>query len=401
MEFLKNMGIIFIVILMMSSVFAVETVKSGSIQINQLQYDPFPAQSGNYLDLWLTIQNESNGSASGVTCELLPTYPFYLQPDENAIRTIGIMNPDRIATIRYKLIVAPDALDSDQKIDFKCKLSESGVWITQEIDIQVKAMKPEFAIGTITVIPEKLTSDTTNNKITIEIQNIGNESAKLVTTKLILPQGFTSSKSYSDTYNLGNVGEETSKNAIYYIDVDKNIIFGKHPAKLIINYKYTTNSNDNYKTQEIDFDLDVKSEPKFEIESIIVNPEEIYPGKNAEIKIKIKNVGLEKAESVSMKVYTQNDQPFDFDKKYDYVGDLGVNESGEVVFTFTTNNAAQAKNYLIKSEIRYLVGEEVKLTEEQFNIEVLENKETDLTIFVLLGVVIIIGVGFYLWKMKK
>ncbi len=405
MEFLKKSMLISLVLfisLISGIVFSAGINDGASIRINQLQYDPFPAQSGKYLDLWMTVQNQSNNYSSDVSCELMTKYPFYLQPDENSIRNIGKMSPNSVATLRYKLIVSSDALNSDQEMDFRCKINEeSDNWVTQKVIIQVKAIKPEFAIGTITTTPEKLTSDTTNNKINIEIQNIGNESAKLVTTQLILPKGFTSSKSYSDTYNLGNVSAETSKNAIYYLDIAKEIKAGKYPSKLIINYKYTANSTDNYKTQEIDFDLDVKPEPKFEIEEITINPKEIYSNTPVQIKIKLKNTGLEEAKAVSMKVYTQNDQPFDFDKKYDYMGDLKVGESGEIIFSLTTDSTAQAKKYLIKTEIRYLVGEEVKLSEEQFSIEILEKKNVDLTIFILAGVIIIAGVGFYLWKKKK
>jgi len=46
---------------------------------------------------------------------------------------------------------------------------------------------PEILIGQITSVPNKMISDTTNNKITINIQNLGDKDAELVKSKLRNP----------------------------------------------------------------------------------------------------------------------------------------------------------------------------------------------------------------------
>ncbi|MDD4468257.1 MAG: hypothetical protein PHF68_03840, partial [Candidatus ainarchaeum sp.] len=214
----KNGLIIIAIMLLLSSMAFAET--GASIKINEQSYSPFPAQSGRYLDLWITVQNLSNESTSNVSCQLDAKFPFYAQPDENLTKNIGYLSPNAVSTLRFKLMVSPAALDNDEELDFKCRLTETSVWISRKITIQVKALQPEFAIGTITTEPEKLVSDSTNNKISIEMQNIGNDTAKLITTQLILPEGFSSSQSYSDTYNLGTINADASKTAIYYLNLD-------------------------------------------------------------------------------------------------------------------------------------------------------------------------------------
>jgi hypothetical protein len=393
--------IMFLVILLTFTIGVYAESNGASIVITEQSYDPFPALSGRYLDLWMTVQNQSTGHITDASCQLDAKFPFYAQPDENLTKHIGYLSPNAYSTLRFKLMVSPEALDNDEEIDFKCRLNDGAAWISKKITIQVKALKPEFAIGSINTDPERLSADSTDNKITIEVQNIGNDSAKLITTQLILPKGFTSSQSYSDTANLGTIEDDSSKNAVYYIDVDKNISAGKYPAELIVNYKYTGNNGNEYKTQKINFNLDVKPEPIFEIEEVRITPNELFKGTKGEVLIKIKNIGFESADTVSMKIYTQNDQPIDFTKKYDYIGDIDEGKNGEAIFEFTIDDDASAKEYLLNAEIRYTSNEEVKISNKQFSITVSNSKPADYTIVILAAIVIVLGAGVYLWKKRK
>jgi hypothetical protein len=235
--------------------------------------------------------------------------------------------------------------------------------------------------------------------VTNELQNIGNDSASLVTTKLILPNGFSSSQSYSETANLGTITKDLSKTATYYINIDKNIQPGKHKAQLIINYKFSGNNSNEYKQKIIDFDLDVKDEPKLTIEKIEISQANgLMQGDKSEIKLTIKNIGNKVADEVSVKIFKQSDQPFEFDKKYDYIGKLESNENGQATITFTVNNDAALKEYFIKTEIRYLTNDTVKTTDEQFTINVNKEKPKDQLTTIVIVLVVLIIAGVVVWK---
>jgi len=376
---------------------------SAILQIQELKYNPYPAEAGKYMDLWIKIENIGTEEAKDVTCILLPEYPFSLDPNENATRHIGKLPGIEDIILQYKLRVDSNVVEGWNEMKIKCQTENSDTWIIHEFDIYVESKIPEFAIGSIVSEPTKLFPDSEENKLSIEIQNIGTGDAELVTSELILPRGITPSESYSNIANLGTVKEGESKTVEYYIDIDKNAAPGNHKAKLLLSYKDSNNNRKEYKNQTLDVDIVVKPLPLFEIENVTTSPGKISQGDKVTFRLKIKNIGFEEAESVSVKIYKQSDQPFDFDEKYDYIGNLKPNQTGEVVFRFNVDNNANVKTYLLKAEIRYLIGDNVKIIEKQIPIKVeIEKKDSKLFFLGILFIAFVILSGvYYGWKRIK
>ncbi len=76
------------------------------------------------------------------------------------------------------------------------------------------------------------------------------------------------------------------------------------------------------------------------------------PGSNAEFRIKVKNTGNEKADSVSLRVFKDASQPFEFNEKSDFIGKLEKNDSGDAVLRVIVDKNAAAKKYLLDVELR-------------------------------------------------
>jgi len=373
---------------------------SPILQIQELKYNPYPAEAGKYMDLWIKIENIGTEESKDVTCVLLPEYPFSLDPNENATRHIGKLPGAEEVILQYKLRVDSNAIEGWNEMKIKCQTENSDNWIVHEFEIYVESKIPKFAIGFITSEPTKLFPDSEENKLSIEIQNIGDGDAELTTAKLILPKGILPSESYSNIANLGIIKEGESKTAEFYIDIDKNTIPGNYKTKLIIKYKDSNNNREEYKNQTLDIDIVIKSLPLFEIEKVNTNPDKISQGDKVVLRLNIKNIGFKEAKTVSVKIYKQSDQPFDFDEKYDYIGNLKPNQSGEVIFRFDVDDNANLKTYLLKAEIRYLINDEVKIVEKQIPLEV-EIEKKDSKLFFLITLLIIFAIlsgAYYGWK---
>ena len=374
---------------------------SAVLQIQELKYNPYPAEAGKYVDLWIKIENVGTEEAKDVTCILLPEYPFSLNPNENATRHIGKLPGTEDVILQYKLRVDSDAVEGWNEMKIKCQTENSDSWVIHEFDIYVESKIPEFAIGSITSEPTKLFPDSKENKLFIEIQNIGTGDAELVSSELVLPRGIVPSESYSNIANLGTIKTGESKIAEYYIDVDKNTIPGNYNAKLIIKYKDSNNNRKEYKNQTLDVDIVVKPLPLFEIENAATNPSKISQGDKATLRLTIKNIGFEEAETVSVKIYKQSDQPFDFDEKYDYIGNLKPNQTGEAVFRFDVDDNANLKTYPLKAEVRYLIDDDVKIIEKQIPIKVeMEKKDSKLFFLGILFIAFVILFGVYYGRKK-
>ncbi|MCD6093068.1 MAG: COG1361 S-layer family protein [Candidatus Aenigmarchaeota archaeon] len=373
---------------------------SAILKIQELKYKPYPAEAGKYMDLWIKIENIGTEEADNVTCVLLPEYPFSLDPNENATRHIGKLPGAEDIILQYKLRVDSNAVEGWNEMKIKCQTENSDTWIIHKFDIYVESKIPEFVIGSIVSEPTKLFPDSEENKLSVEIQNIGTGDAELITSELILPKGITPSESYSNIANLGRIGDGESKTAEFYIDIDKDTTPGNYRAKLIIKYKDSNNNREEYKNRTLDIDIVVKPLPLFEIENATTSPGKISQGDKVTLRLKIKNVGFEEAKTVSVKIYKQSDQPFDFDEKYDYIGNLKPNQNGEVVFRFDVDNDANLKTYLLKAEIRYLIDDDVKIVEKHIPIKVeMEKKDSKLFFLVILFIAFVILFGvYYGWK---
>ncbi|MEA1869215.1 MAG: hypothetical protein U9N09_03575 [Euryarchaeota archaeon] len=82
---------------------------AGALKVDIVKYEPYPAEIGKYVDLWVNVKNTGGGTAEDVTIELVPKYPFTLDSVANAFQNKGSIGADCSAMYEYRLFVASDA----------------------------------------------------------------------------------------------------------------------------------------------------------------------------------------------------------------------------------------------------------------------------------------------------
>lgn len=385
-----------------SMLLVIPLVQAQSLQselsIVMSRYDPFPAEPDKYMTLWIKVQNEGPIDAKNVSLELLDTYPFSLDASEERVRSFGTVKPTEPILVEYRVRVDRDALDGRNPIDLKIGTG-FGDFFIKSFDITVESKVVDFAVGSLLSEPERLYSDTENNKLIINLQNIGEATAKLVKTELTLPEGFTPSESYSDEYSIGSIEAETSEDAIFFIDIDKSVKAGEYLGTLKVFYKDET--DDEFKRRSLQVRIPVRASPSFEITGLTVTPEKIGQGmRDIEIKLDILNSGSREAENVNVRILKEATQPFDFDEKSDFVGDLEPNETGQAVFHFDVDNTADLKKYFLDVEIRYTQDNTVQIADDKISFGVTETLPdfTGVYIFLIIFLVIVAGI---IWYYKK
>ncbi|MDP8315033.1 MAG: hypothetical protein RAP70_08170 [Candidatus Celaenobacter antarcticus] len=376
-----------------SAVFSTQaTITSPDVQL--LKYDPLPAEAGAYVNVWIKIENTGSSSLRDVICTLVEEYPFSLDPNENAKRDIGTLPKDDWSILQYKVRVADDAVSGWNELALNCSTNQGKTSKTFEINIKSGSA---FAVGSITADPSKMTSDMKDAKLTVEIQNVGEADAKLITVQLNPPVGFTPSESYSDRVNLGTIESGSSKNAVFYLDVAENVLPGAHNASITIQYGI----NGKYVSKELPLQLFIKNSALFKIEQVQTNPTPLAVGSKAEVKVTLKNIGYEEAKSVSLRIYKKSDQPFEINDNYDYIGNLQPNESSIAIFQMDVSDTADIKDYLLDVEFRYINGDEVNLVAKTISVEVGTGKGLNLLFFVVPVIVIGIIVPCYIYYRRE
>lgn len=394
-------GLILLVGLCINPTYAAINLDTASVTVNLLNQDPDPAEPGKYVEIRLKAEKFGNDPLTNVNFFLETEYPFSFDdsdtPDKNIGRINYISGEDWYYTLKYKLLVDSKALEGTYTLKLKYQINNSKMQGVTEFDVSVSDAKyPDFVAGNIVSSPTKLVSDTDAAQLNVEISNIGDEDAQNVIARLDLPEELSATYSYSERANLGTITQGSSKTATYYLDIDKLAETRNYIVPLIISYKEADDKENEYQTKTINLEIPIKEKPKFQILSITTEPEAITPGSAVKLKINLKNIGKD-ADSVSLKIYKESSQPFTFNEKTDYIGNLDKDSEGNAIISFDVDKDAEAKKYILDLEIRAINGEQVIVQNESVSINVEKVKESNLLLFIIIGIIAIIGIIGYIY----
>lgn len=376
-----------------------------------LNQDPDPAQPGEYVELRFKVEKIGLGDLQDISFELTPEYPFTFDKTDSAIKSIGswsgFADDDEQYILYYKLYVDSTAKEWSYETKLSVKSKSNGQFTTQTSKYNIlvgEKKESSFVVGKLSISPLELVSDSSDNKLTIDIENIGNGNAEKVVADIELPQGMSPSFSYSDRSILGNIPANGNKQAEFYIDLDKTIKSGVHEATINLKYADESDEDNVYKQIKIPLEIPVHGQPQFEIIRTEFNPTTFSAGDSVQAHIIVKNVGEEEAVGVSLKTFKESSQPFDFTDKTDFIGKLEPGDEGEAVISFTVNNEAVIKEYILDAEIRGVYNEEVFVNDALIKVKVDEStKKTikvSLIITILLATIGVI-VGFVFGRKRK
>jgi PGF-CTERM protein len=205
-------------------------------------------------------------------------------------------------------------------------------------------------IGDITTDPTDIRPGNEDVEIRAFIENSGEAAAKDIEAILICGDKFKPAWSGTDRSYIGRLNSGDSKEAIFHIDIADNVEANTYSIPLQIRYKDTKGGE--YEVMR-EINILVEPKPEFEIVSYYTEPSSISAGDmSVELHVRIRNVGSEKAESVSVRSTGEAEVPFDFDVKSDYVGNLKSDEEWTAVLKFDVDTDASPKTYQQGIEIR-------------------------------------------------
>lgn len=385
------------------------TGATGSkVQMNFMYQDPDPAEAGKYIDLRWQIVNTVGGTLDNLRFRLDAGYPFLFEagdsPDKYLGTSAGTNDKEVYYILHYKLKVADSALKGTYNVTLGWTTGEG--WTKKDFPVYIDPQKSDFVVGALETSPEKLIADTDEAKLSVNIENIGKGNAENVKVKLLLPPGFKPTYSYSDEDSLGIIEKGGSKKATFYVDIDENVTDGEYDAKLDIAYRDENDETNQYRTKTLDLKIPVKPAPHLIVESVSSTPANLVPGSKADILVKVRNNGNEKAETVSLRVFEESSQPFEYSEKSDFIGKLEPGESGDAVIRLTVDQSAVAKKYLLDVELRGIDQKEnVVIFSRTVPLTVVAETGSPLKNAGLLAVLVVglgaIGVVFYLKSIKK
>lgn len=394
---------------------------------NFVNQDPDPAEPGSYVDLRWKIENTGDNPAENVVVELIPLYPFSLDPNEEAVKEIGTLLGEQTGEegviVKYKVRVDRNAVEGENDIKIRTRHGTSG-WVTDTYKVNVQTRDASLNIEKVETIPENLVPGK-KAVMRIYMKNIADSTIKDVTLKLDLAlstvtipatAATASGQLYSDLIPFAPLNSATEKK-IRYIEPGKEGVFeyelmvypdaSSKVYKIPIVLTYY-DELDSMTTKNDMLGVRVGGEPDLEV---VVDSQEIYQsGGRGDVIFKFVNKGTNDIKFLNVKVLESDDYEL-FGPDSTYIGDvdsddyetlplnLYVRDSEDgyltvlMELTYTDSNNEEYSDY-VESKVRMYNAMEMK----QFG---LSQSSAGTGIFIVIVIVVVGFFGYRYYKKRK
>jgi len=153
------------------------------------RYEPYPAEPGNYVNVWVKLENTEWDTLNNVTLCVEPKYPFILDPGEEQCKNYGKITGKGIIVSQFKLRVDSGAVQGYNALTIKYQHDNTNTWSKKDLDIYVYTNDTMLYIRNVNQTPATPGS---NFSVELKIDNVGDSPVRYVKVELGLPQGFFS-----------------------------------------------------------------------------------------------------------------------------------------------------------------------------------------------------------------
>ncbi len=182
---------------------------NAMLKAKSIKYDPYPANAGDWVDVWLMVENDGKADAPDATFRLVPEYPFSVE--NNSVLDYGVLNgltnalsnrlPDETSPqsnqvlLKYRIRIADNASEGVKNL--KLMSSTNGVnGVSQifEFPITIRKTKTDFDISF---------QQYNHGRLIVEVLNNGDKIASAVTVTVSDREKYLIEGKMSET--LGNL----------------------------------------------------------------------------------------------------------------------------------------------------------------------------------------------------
>lgn len=203
---MKNMSLFAVmfvgILLLVPMVVSASTVTNNAVAIitTFVSQDPVSAEPGGYVDLVFKFENWGTANANNMTVELLPQYPFSLDPGVAAVHQLGtiggLQTDDKAYLVKYHVRVDKDAVDGENEIGIKYMYGNNAFATESSKTFNVTVENPRTDFDVVV-------QDSSSGTTSLAVANIGSNTAYSVIVSIPEQSGYRASGATSTV--LGNL----------------------------------------------------------------------------------------------------------------------------------------------------------------------------------------------------
>lgn len=395
---------------------ASSNVDMGSLRLSFVNQEPDPAEPGEYADLRFKVENIGDEAIDHAMVELMTEYPFSLNPGTSALEEIGTLTAfqkdDSAYVLKYKVKIDEGAVEGANKIKVRAKFGRED-WETYEFDINIRTIDANLAIESVTTTPSPLEPGKVAD-VSIKVKNMADSVLKDISVNLDLTLGTIGTASL-DSLPFAPIGTGTEKQISklspsamtefkYTIKAYPEAEAGVY--KIPLEIKFYDELGTEYTKNDI-IGIVVNSEPDL---SVILDQTTISKaGQKGEVSIRFINKGLTDIKFVDAIIGEQDS--FDLLSTNEvYLGNIDSDDYENADYEIFVKPTDAGKlflplhyEYMDANNNKYSkdIEIEVKLFSEEEQKQYMTPEKSNMTIFLVIGGVIVLFVLYRIFRKKK
>lgn len=376
----------------------------ADLRLSILKYDPIPAEIGEYVSVWVKLENLGYAKAKGLSLRMVPDYPFSIDSSTNSQVNIGILTPDNAAVEEFRLFTDTAAKQGTGTFEVWYQENNSGIWVKKEFEIRVGSdsfdskgtiqllgetvKEPEvFMPGDEGTVSFTLQNSATDYSITIDEEQY-DTNARIQSASL---DGVEGIKVTTDTYyGNGVIGPGESVDLTYNVEVDEGTPDGTYYLDFsIVGSSHSYNNN---------WRIPIKVDSS----SVRVIPSKPLVLENGEgvLEFDVANIHPNMLSSVSVKLEAEG---IEFSPAEYFIGSMDPDE----LFTIELNAKAVSEDLsfpadlVINADFRNGLNEHTQQVDtRQLKHNVVEN-DSGSGIYIVVLLLIVVGSGAYILYKRR
>ncbi len=305
---------------------SVMALQGGHMIVSMVNQIPDPVEPGDYVDVRLKLENIGDERLENIEMEFLPSYPFSLDPGDDAVKEIRSLDAyqkeGRAVIVKYKLRVDDSAVEGTNNFQVRVREGDKP-WVTRQFEVDVASQQANMELVSVNATPSPAYPGR-EISLSFEAKNLAESSVRNVRFKLDLARELAG-EGQSLPFAPLTHGTEKEASVVrggetfsfeYDIMVDPSARSGIYKIPVLITY-YDQKNREFVKNEM--FGVIVNSEPRLSI--ILDEREGVRAGKTNDISIRFTNKGLPDLKFLTATI--QETEQFEvFSPKESYMGNL-------------------------------------------------------------------------------
>jgi hypothetical protein len=410
----KRLWLFAFILLILPIVSAEYSKDSANLVVIATSYEPYPAEPGEYLDLWLNLNNYGGQPIEELTFVLKPEYPFYLDGRESSERYFGKILPYQTVLVHYKIRVDENAVEGENALKYEYRYSGHSKWIPNSVDIIIQTIDAILTVDSVMTVPESVAPGETS-QVKVKLKNTADSLLKSINIRLGLITEIRTTTSISYTELPFTPIGQSNEMMIYQLGAgeEEEIVFNlvadpdaeTKPYKIPMYITYVDELGENYsKTSIVGLIVGTEPEMSFSIESSEIR-ENVATGN---VIIKFINKGLIDIKFLNAKLLPSDDYEI-INSNEVYIGNVDSDDYETAEFRLHVKQATTDSKVALPLVLEYrdannnMYKKEVSVDLILFSAEKLGVAEKKGTTTIILAVIIIV-VGYFVyrkWEKKR